>query len=165
MRPATINGRSPAFTRRTIPVIERLETRTLLSATAAAVAHPAAVPAAVHAKATFPISDIFGAGAGIAIWQNGQPILPGSAGSASSAAIFPSSTASTLSGTTNGTLLGTATVPGGPSIFSLLPILPPDGLAAEVLGMIDLSNGTSTAFFNGSNGAMGSLGSRARNLI
>ena len=141
-------------------MIERLETRTLLSA----VVHPAAVPAAVHAKATFPISDIFGAGAGIAIWQNGQPILPG-AGSASSVAIFPSSSASTLSGTGNGALLSTATVPGGPSIFSLLPILPPDGLAAEVLGMIDLSNGTSTAFFNSSNGAMGSLAPRVRNFI
>jgi hypothetical protein len=161
MRPAIINGRSPAFSRRTIPVIERLEARTLLSVAT----HPAAAPAAAPASTRFAVSDIFGAAAGVPIWQSGQPVLPGTSGSANTAAIFPSSGVSTQTGTGNGTLLGIASVQGGPSPFSLLPILPPDGLAAVVLGMIDASDGTAAAIFNGGSGATGVAGSRARNFV
>jgi hypothetical protein len=157
MKPAIVKARSPAFSRRTIPVIERLETRTLLSVAT----HAAAVGVPSQVKARFPISDIFGAAAGIPIWQNGQPVLPGSAGPANSSAVATSSVASPLTGTGNGTLLGSATVPGGSSIFSLLPVLPPDGLAALIVGMLDPSNSTSAAIFNTSYGGLGAVGSHA----
>ena len=160
MRPAITKARSPAFTRRTIPVIERLESRRLLSIAT----HAAGVGVPSQVKARFPISDIFGAAAGIPIWQNGQPVLPGSTGSANSVAIFPSSSVSAQTSTDNATLLGIASVQGGPSIFSLLPILPPDGLAAVILGMIDASDGTAAAIFNAENGATGVAGSRVQDF-
>jgi hypothetical protein len=159
MRPAIIKGRSPAFSRRTIPVIERLEARTLLSVAT----HPTAAPPPANTR--FAVSDIFGAAAGIPIWQSGQPVLAGSTGSANTVAIFPSSGGSTQTGTGNGTLLGIALVQGGASTFSLLPILPPDGLAAVILGMIDASDGTAAALFNGGSGAIGIAGSRVRNFV
>lgn len=124
--------RLPTLKRRTLPVIERLESRTLMSAGAS----PAASAAAARAKATFPVSDVLGAAAGFPIWQNGQPLLPGSPAPSNGSTIASASTAPPLSGTGNGTLLGSASVAGGPGIFSVLPVLPPDGLAVALLRML-----------------------------
>lgn len=139
MKPAIAMGSLSAARRLTLPIIERLESRTFLAASAAAVA------AAPHAKPTFPISDIFGAGAGFPIWQAGQPVLPASAGPSSASNTASSFTASSPTG--NGTLLGSATVTGGPAIFSLLPVLPPDDLAAAIVGMLDPSNAVASTHF------------------
>jgi hypothetical protein len=149
MRPTIVIRRLPASGGPTIPVIERLESRTLLSAAA----HPAATPAAIHAKTNFAISDIFGAAAGIPIWQNGQAVT-GSAGPVNSIAVASPSIASPAAGTANGTLLGTATL-GAPAIFSLLPVLPPDGLAAAIVGLIDPSHSSNAAIFNTNYGTIG----------
>lgn len=152
MKPAITRGSLTAARRLNLPVIERLESRTFLAASAVAVAAPP------HAKPTFAISDIFGAGAGFPIWQAGQPVLPASAGPSSASNTTPSVT--TPSPTGNGTLLGTATVVGGPAIFSLLPVLPPDDLAAAIVGMLDPSNAGGAGNFNSPDGA---VGSRLRN--
>jgi hypothetical protein len=113
-----------------LPVIERLERRILMSTAAAPVA---------HAKTPFAVSDIFGAASGIPIWQNGQPVVASSA-APSSTSIVASPTASLpLIESSNGVLVGSATVAGGTSIFSVLPVLPPDSLAALIDGMIDPS--------------------------
>jgi hypothetical protein len=158
MRLAIVKRRSLVFGGPTVPVIERLESRTLLSATA----HPAATPAAIHAKTNFAISDILGAAA-MAIWQNGQAVLPGTGGPVSSSASASPSVASPAAGTANGTLLGTATL-GAPAIFSLLPVLPPDGLAAAIVGMIDPSHSSNVGVFNSNYGTIGDAGSRSGNV-
>ena len=134
--------RSSARSRRVIPVIERLETRTLLSA-----APSRSVPATAHARALSAIGDTLAA-AGYSIWQNGQAALPGGAGGAGSSANPSLSSASPLTGPSNGTLFGSATVTGGAAIFSVLPVLPPDGLAAEILGLIDPSHRAGFAAFS-----------------
>jgi hypothetical protein len=141
MKPANARGNLSATRPLTIPVIERLESRTLLAAAVVATKPPPPKPA-------FAISDIFGAAAGFPIWQSGQPVLPASAGPANASTSTTSLAASSQSGTGNGTLLGSATVIGGPAIFSLLPMLPPDDLAAAIVGMVDPSNASRAAIFN-----------------
>lgn len=133
MKPASTKRGSSAITRQMIPMIERLEPRIMWST---APAHAARVPTAANATTRFAVSDIFGAAAGVAIWQGGQPVLPASAGPNNPGAFPSSPEGSPVSGTENGALLASAAVPGGPSIFSLLPVLPPDGLAATIVGMI-----------------------------
>jgi hypothetical protein len=152
MKPAS------TITRQMIPVIERLEPRTMWSA---GPAHPG-TPATATATKQFAVSDIFGAAAGVAIWQGGQPALPASVGSTNPGAFPSASEGSPVTGAENGALLASATVSGSPSIFSLLPILPPDELAAEIVGMIDPSPGVTAAIFNNTTGTIGGAGSRAR---
>lgn len=144
--------------RQMMAVIERLEARMMWSA---APAHASEAPAAANATTRFAVSDIFGAAAGVAIWQGGQPVLPGNAGSTDSGSFPSPSEGSQVSGTENGALLAGTTAPGSPSIFSLLPVLPPDGLAAEVVGLIDPSQGVTATNFNNAAGAIGNATSRA----
>lgn len=159
MKSASTKRGSARFTPQMVPVIERLEPRTMWSA---APTHAAGTHAAATATTRFAFSDIFGAAAGFPIWQSGQPALPASAGSTNPGAFPSSSQGSSATGTENVALLASASVSGSPSIFSLLPVLPPDGLAAAVVGMIDLSQNNTAAIFNDASGMIGGAASRAR---
>jgi len=144
--------RSSARSRRAIAVIERLETRTLLSGAPSGGATPA-----VHARALSAVGDTLAA-AGYSIWQNGQAALLGGAGGAGSSANASLSNSSPLTGTGNGTLFGSAPVTSGSAIFSVLPVLPPDGLAAVIVGLIDPSHRASFAAFASGYGTMNNSG-------
>jgi hypothetical protein len=138
MQSAITKWRLPARDPLVIPVVEPLEARTLLTAATPA----AAVAAGGPNRATFAVSDIFGAAAGFPIWQNGQAILPGSASPTNG-----SSPASPLTSTDNSALVASVTMPGGPGIFSWLPVLTAEGLAAVVLGALDPAQSASSAIF------------------
>jgi hypothetical protein len=132
----------PARGPETLPLLERLETRTLLSA-----APVGGAGAARHPKTSFAISDIFGAGAGIAIWQGGQPVTPGNSVGGNTASLAPLSAPVSQPASANNLLLSTAAASNASAVFSLLPVLPPDSLAAEVLGLIEIPQGRASGVF------------------